>query len=91
MSFDTSATVTCALAASALAIFRIRSHKRSPFINLLQKFIATNRVCMLDGGLATQLEKHTPLTDHLWSARLLIDDPELIYQVHLDYYLAGAG
>jgi homocysteine S-methyltransferase len=30
------------------------------------------------------------LNDHLWSARLLRDDPELIYQTHLAYYLAGA-
>ena len=30
------------------------------------------------------------MNDHLWSARLLRDDPELIYQAHLAYYLAGA-
>ncbi|WP_250845941.1 homocysteine S-methyltransferase family protein, partial [Escherichia coli] len=30
------------------------------------------------------------LTDPLWSAKVLIENPELIYQVHLDYFNAGA-
>lgn len=46
---------------------------------------------MLDGGLATQLEaRGCDLRDALWSARLLRDNPDLIRQVHLDYYWAGA-
>jgi homocysteine S-methyltransferase len=46
---------------------------------------------LLDGGLATELEaRGHDLTDRLWSARLLVTDPEAIEDVHLDYYRAGA-
>lgn len=46
---------------------------------------------VLDGGLATELERRgEDLSDHLWSARVLIDDPALIRQVHADYFDAGA-
>jgi homocysteine S-methyltransferase len=50
-----------------------------------------DRPLVLDGGLATQLERlGADLRDELWSARLLIDDPGLIRRVHLDYFEAGA-
>ena len=46
---------------------------------------------ILDGGLATELERRgADLSDRLWSARVLIDDPDLIREVHLDYFRAGA-
>ena len=46
---------------------------------------------ILDGGLATELEaRGCVLDDQLWSARLLIDRPDLIREVHLDYLRAGA-
>lgn len=46
---------------------------------------------VLDGGLASELEaRGCDLSDALWSARLLMDDPEQIRQVHLAYYQAGA-
>jgi homocysteine S-methyltransferase len=46
---------------------------------------------VLDGGLASELEvRGCDLSDDLWSARLLIDDPNAIRQVHLDYLRAGA-
>ena len=46
---------------------------------------------VLDGGLATELEKlgHN-LADLLWSARLLRDDPGAIEAVHRAYFEAGA-
>lgn len=45
----------------------------------------------LDGGLATELErKGADLKDPLWSAKLLIENPELIKTVHLDYLKSGA-
>ena len=48
-------------------------------------------VIVLDGGLATQLEAQgADLSDALWSARLLVDDPEAIVEAHLAYYRAGA-
>lgn len=46
---------------------------------------------VLDGALATELEQRgADLRDALWSARLLIEQPELIRAVHLDYFRAGA-
>jgi homocysteine S-methyltransferase len=46
---------------------------------------------ILDGGLATELEaRGHDLSDRLWSARLLLDDPRAIEEVHLAYYRAGA-
>jgi homocysteine S-methyltransferase len=49
------------------------------------------RPLVLDGGLATQLERlGADLAHELWSARLLIDDPGLVRRAHLDYFEAGA-
>jgi len=46
---------------------------------------------VLDGALATELERRgADLNDPLWSARLLIEQPERIREVHLDYFRAGA-
>lgn len=46
---------------------------------------------VLDGGLATELERRGyNLDDPLWSAKLLLDNPDAIRQLHEDYYKAGA-
>ena len=46
---------------------------------------------LLDGGLSTQLEAQgADLSDSLWSARLLADDPAQIVAAHLAFYRAGA-
>ncbi|OSC21943.1 homocysteine S-methyltransferase [Mycobacterium vulneris] len=46
---------------------------------------------LLDGGLATELEmRGHDLSDPLWSARLLADDPRAIAAVHAAYFRAGA-
>ncbi len=59
--------------------------------NPITPFLRHQGVLILDGGLATELERRgCDLSDALWSARLLRDDPDLIRQVHLDYYWAGA-
>ena len=58
---------------------------------LFDPFFARAGVVILDGALATELERRGALlNDALWSARLLIEDPDLIYQVHYDYLAAGA-
>ncbi|WP_283137670.1 homocysteine S-methyltransferase [Rhizohabitans arisaemae] len=45
----------------------------------------------LDGGLASELgARGHDLSDPLWSARLLIDAPQAIADVHLAYFRAGA-
>jgi homocysteine S-methyltransferase len=57
----------------------------------LDDFLSRQPVIVLDGGLATALEaRGCDLGDELWSARLLIDDPDLIRRVHLDFLEAGA-
>ena len=49
-------------------------------------------VTVLDGGLATELEANgQDLSDRLWSARLLLSDPDAIEAAHLAYFQAGAG
>lgn len=58
-------------------------------INEVQQLVAAGLV--LDGAMATELEaRGCDLTDALWSAKVLIENPELIYQVHYDYFKAGA-
>ncbi len=57
----------------------------------LGSLLARDSVVVLDGGLATQLEAQgDDLSDRLWSARLLIEDPEEIVRAHLAYFRAGA-
>jgi homocysteine S-methyltransferase len=47
---------------------------------------------ILDGGLATELEAAGhDLTDDLWSARLLVDEPAAITAAHVAFYRAGAS
>ena len=59
----------------------------SPF----DPFFNTAGVVILDGGLASELERRgADLNDFLWSAKLLIENPALIRGVHLDYFRAGA-
>jgi homocysteine S-methyltransferase len=54
-------------------------------------FIRNKGVLILDGGLATELERKGYDLDHpLWSARLMLTEPEVIRAVHLDYLEAGA-
>ncbi|XP_010265148.1 PREDICTED: homocysteine S-methyltransferase 1-like [Nelumbo nucifera] len=46
---------------------------------------------IVDGGFATQLERHgASINDALWSALCLIKSPELVQRVHLEYLEAGA-
>ena len=46
---------------------------------------------LLDGGLATELERRGhDLSDDLWSARLLFDRPDEVVATHLSYFRAGA-
>ena len=59
--------------------------------NLIQPFLERQGFALLDGGLATEMEKRgADLDDELWSARMLIDAPEMIRQVHADFLKAGA-
>ncbi|SED11035.1 homocysteine S-methyltransferase [Nocardioides exalbidus] len=51
----------------------------------------TARPVVLDGGLATLLERHGhDLSSDLWSARLLRDDPAAIERAHREFFESGA-
>ena len=46
---------------------------------------------IIDGALATELERRGhDLKDELWSARILLEKPDAIKQLHFDYFKAGA-
>lgn len=46
---------------------------------------------VLDGAMGTELERRgTDLRDPLWSAKVLLESPELIREVHAAYFAAGA-
>ncbi len=54
-------------------------------------FLVNHGVVILDGALATELERRgADLRDPLWSAKVLLESPALIRQVHFDYFAAGA-
>jgi len=60
-------------------------------MNPFTPFLEKRHVVVLDGALATELERRgADLRDTLWSAKLLLENPDLIRQVHHDYYVAGA-
>jgi homocysteine S-methyltransferase len=53
--------------------------------------VLAERVVVLDGGLATELESRGHvLATPLWSAELLATDADAIVQVHRGYFAAGA-
>ena len=59
----------------------------TPLTSLLDQY----PLLVLDGALATELERRgCDLRDPLWSAKVLLEAPEQIRQVHEDYFAAGA-
>ena len=59
----------------------------NPIGTILNKFPAV----IIDGAMATELERNgCDLNDRLWSAKILMEDPNKIYQVHMDYFKSGA-
>lgn len=53
--------------------------------------ILFNQNIIIDGALASELQRRgCDLNDSLWSAKVLIEQPDLIRQVHYDYFKAGA-
>jgi homocysteine S-methyltransferase len=62
-----------------------------PRSHALSRLLDAGENLVLDGALATELEAHgCDLEDPLWSAKVLLEQPELVKQVHLDYFKAGA-
>jgi homocysteine S-methyltransferase len=59
--------------------------------NPIGEILQRQPVVVLDGGLATELERRSAdLNDPLWSAKILLEAPDRIRQLHYDYFVAGA-
>ena len=59
--------------------------------NPLSQLLNQNNYVIIDGALASELQRRgCDLNDSLWSAKVLIEQPDLIRQVHFDYFNAGA-
>jgi homocysteine S-methyltransferase len=57
----------------------------------IKDLLASRPLMVLDGALATELERRgADLRDPLWSAKYLIERPDIIRSVHFDYFRAGA-
>jgi homocysteine S-methyltransferase len=60
-------------------------------LNPIAQFLTQQPLMLLDGALATELERRgADLHDALWSAKVLMEQPNLIRLVHRDYFEAGA-
>jgi homocysteine S-methyltransferase len=60
-------------------------------MNPIDSFLDQHPALVIDGALATELERRgCDLKDELWSAKILLEQPEIIKQVHYDYFNAGA-
>jgi homocysteine S-methyltransferase len=59
--------------------------------NPISSILQTKPCVILDGAMATELEaRGCDLHDPLWSAKVLLETPDLIRDVHADYFRAGA-
>ncbi len=57
----------------------------------VQSLLAHQDVVILDGGLGTELERQSvDLRDPLWSARVLLEEPARIRDIHGEFFRAGA-
>lgn len=53
--------------------------------------LLNQKALVLDGAMSTPLEHAGVKTNNdLWTATALIEDPQKVYQVHMDYFKAGA-
>ena len=59
--------------------------------NPIAEYVQRQGVMVLDGGLATTLEaRGHDLNDELWSAKVLLESPEAIRDVSMEFLAAGA-
>ncbi|MBR1859074.1 MAG: homocysteine S-methyltransferase family protein, partial [Selenomonadaceae bacterium] len=59
--------------------------------NPLEEALTKKKTLVLDGALATELEaRGCNLNNDLWSASAVIEKPELIKEIYMDYLKAGA-
>lgn len=60
-------------------------------MNKIEQILNEYPFVIIDGGLATELEKKGfELKDNLWSAKIIAEAPDAVRDVHLSYLNAGA-
>ena len=60
-------------------------------MDVFSELLHEKKLVVIDGAMATELEaRGCDINDALWSAKVLAENPEMIGQVHYDYYAAGA-
>lgn len=60
-------------------------------MNPIASILDHQSALVIDGALATELERRGyDLKDDLWSAKILLEQPEAIKQLHYDYFKSGA-
>lgn len=60
-------------------------------MNPVEQILSEYSMMILDGAFSTELERRgCDLNDPLWSAKVLMENPEIIAAVHEDYFKAGA-
>jgi len=59
--------------------------------NAIQSILKEFPLVILDGAFSTELERRgCNINDELWSAKILMEQPDMIGKVHADYFAAGA-
>ena len=59
--------------------------------NAIQSILKEFSLVILDGAFSTELERRgCNINDELWSAKILMEQPDMIGKVHADYFAAGA-
>ena len=59
--------------------------------NAIQSILKEFPLVILDGAFSTELERRgCDINDELWSAKILMEQPDMIGKVHADYFAAGA-
>ena len=57
----------------------------------LKEILQKEKIMIIDGSMSTPLEAlGAELNNSLWTASVLRDQPQLVRQVHYDYFKAGA-
>lgn len=60
-------------------------------MNVIEEILKQYPVVILDGALGTELENRgCDLNDKLWSSKVLIENPEIIKEIHKEYFEVGA-
>ena len=58
----------------------------------IDDFLKQGKLIVMDGAMGTELEKRGyNVSDALWSAKFLKENPDAIKQIHKDYMEAGAN